>query len=300
MSPWALLSSAMLAFGCDDPLKKTELVEEPRVLAARIEVEGDPGRAAPFPGESATVRFLVAAPELEPSLGFSLIACHSRPAHVGLPSCEGAPFAESARLEPEPGAPELGFELPEPASASTTPRLLVRGVICPNGTPRGGDDPSGCTSGGRALPVSLEAEIASADDENQNPSFSDAELRFDGGDLPEAALASDCAGSGLLEVTGSSKHRIRFEFPESARDRIPKENDYDPDRENLLVSHFSSGGELERAFSSLPYDREELSAEVEWKAPDGTSSGSLVRFWFVVRDLRGGADFVERAVCVIP
>jgi hypothetical protein len=299
--PWAALLVAVSAWACDDPLKKTELVEEPRVLAARIEVEGEPERAAPFPGESATVQFLVAAPELEPALGFSLVACRSAPSNIGVPACHSAPFAESERLEPEPGAPALSFELPEPDAGSPKGRLLVKGVICPNGAPRVSDDPGRCASGEHALPVVLEAELASAEDANLNPSFATANVTFDAESLPEAELSGDCAGSGLLEVPAKSNHRLRFEFPESARDRVPKENAYDPDRESLLVSHFSSGGELGRAFSPIPYDRAEISTEVEWTAPDSdASAGLLVRFWFVVRDLRGGSDFIERAVCVVP
>lgn len=297
--PWAALLVAVSTWGCDDPLKKNELVEEPRVLGARIEVEGAPERAAPFPGESATVRFLVAAPELEPALGYAFVACHSAPANVGLPSCEAAPFAQNERLEPGPGAPVMSFQLPEPGSAKA--RLLVKGVICPNGAPLVSDDPGRCASGDHPLPVSFEAELASDGDANRNPSFATATLGFDGESLPEMELSADCAGSGLLEVSGKSKHRIRFEFPDSARDPVPQENDYDPDRESLLVSHFSSGGELARAFSPIPYDRPEVSAEVEWEAPDSAgTAGVLVRFWFVIRDLRGGSDFIERAVCVVP
>jgi hypothetical protein len=49
------------------------------------------------------------------------------------------------------------------------------------------------------------------------------------------------------------------------------------------------------------HDGAEISTEVEWTAPDSdASTGLLVRFWFVVRDLRGGSDFIERAVCVVP
>ena len=156
--PWAALVVAVSAWACDDPLKKTELVEEPRVLAARIEVEGEPERAAPFPGESATVRFLVAAPELEPALGFALVACHSASSNVGLPSCHSAPFAESERLEPEPGAPALSFALPEPDAGAARARLLVKGVICPNGAPRVSDDPSRCARNMPPQARALDAE----------------------------------------------------------------------------------------------------------------------------------------------
>ena len=60
----------VLAFAsgaCGDPLVSVERIASLRALAARVEVECDPDRATPLPGETATVRFLVAAPELSPS-----------------------------------------------------------------------------------------------------------------------------------------------------------------------------------------------------------------------------------------
>jgi hypothetical protein len=55
--------SGGLALGCDESLKAVELVVEPRVLGARVEVLGEASRAAPSPGETASASFLVASPK---------------------------------------------------------------------------------------------------------------------------------------------------------------------------------------------------------------------------------------------
>jgi hypothetical protein len=39
---------------------------------------------------------------------------------------------------------------------------------------------------------------------------------------------------------------------------------------------------------------------VEWTAPGAAPDSGVVRFFFVVRDSRGGTDWLERAVCVAP
>jgi hypothetical protein len=299
----AFVLFALLAASCDDPLKRTELIEEPRVLGARVEVEGAPERAAPRPGERARIRFLIAAPELEPALGFAFVACRSAPANVGLPACKEPAFAEGVRAEPAPGAPELEFVLPEPSEPEVKPRLLVRGVICPNGSPRVSALPSTCASGGQALEVALEIDLATENDENQNPSFAAADVRLDGEPFePAATLDAECAASGLPEVRAASEHGIVLDFEETVRDQLRRESSRDPLVESILISHFASAGELERAFSPVAPEAEAVSANVGWTAPKGDipDEGLLVRFWFVVRDLRGGSDFAERAVCVLP
>ncbi|HWP07795.1 MAG TPA: hypothetical protein VNN72_18720, partial [Polyangiaceae bacterium] len=43
---------------CDDPLSSVEAIDKTRVVGAKIEVAGDPTRAAPLPGEDVVVRFL--------------------------------------------------------------------------------------------------------------------------------------------------------------------------------------------------------------------------------------------------
>lgn len=302
LRPWLFGLFALCAGGCDDALKPTEIVQEPRVLGARVEVEGEPQRAAPFPGERARVRFLVAAPELEASLGYALIACRATLTNAGLGSCREPAFADSVRVAPEALAPELEFVLPEAEQEEERPRLLVSGVLCANGSPIVSEMPSACESGTDELRVNLEVDLATERDQNQNPSFEAAQVLLDGESFEAAAeLTAACQGSGVREVPSGSEHRIRVEFPESARDRLERESSAGADRESLLLSHFASSGELERAFSPVTPETPEIAADVSFRAPAVSDpGGQLVRFWFVVRDLRGGSDFAERALCVVP
>jgi hypothetical protein len=164
------------------------------------------------------------------------------------------------------------------------------------------ESPSTCASGDQTLAVTLEVDLATSAEANRNPSFDSAELSIDGEPLgPPPALPSACAGAGLREVAAGSVHRFELRFPESARDPLVGSDDTEVAVESLLLSHFASSGELERAFSPIPTEAATISTNIEWIAPgDPGASGRLARFWFVIRDLRGGSDFVERALCVVP
>jgi hypothetical protein len=76
---------------------------------------------------------------------------------------------------------------------------------------------------------------------------------------------------------------------------LPRPTKLDPARESLQLAHFTTAGDLSRAFDTIAWNTDELSREVTWRAP---SEPGLVRFWLVLRDFRGGSAFVERAVCV--
>ena len=82
---------------------------------------------------------------------------------------------------------------------------------------------------------------------------------------------------------------------ESDRDPVPHPAELDPLRESLQLSHFATAGDLDRAFETVAWDSGELVRRSAWTAP---KRAGLVRFWLVLRDFRGGSDFVERAVCV--
>lgn len=279
-------------WGCDDPLKSVELIEGPRVLGARVEVTDDPERAAPAPGESASVRFLLASPELSQSLGFALLACLAEPGDGARVACAGEPFASIRSKNGQADEAGLSFEVP--ADLDPQGRVAILGVICPDGSPSA--DGRRCAGDALGTPVQLELELARDGDVNQNPELSTEKLSFDEQAWAEpASFAEDCAGLGLPEVAPSSKHTIRVALTESDRDPLPHPNKLDPLRESLQLSHFATAGDLTRAFQSIAWDSAELDRRVEWQAPD---SAQLVRFWFVVRDFRGGSAFVERAVCV--
>jgi hypothetical protein len=287
-----LLTMGLWLLGCDDPLKTVELIEQPRVLGARVEVTGDTGRAAPAPGESATLTLFVAAPELEPSFGFALAACSAAPRNGARGSCALAPFARILR-ENAPGAvAALDFEVP--ADLDPSGRVLVLGVVCPNGSPRA--DAASCDGEHAGTPVQLELELSRPGDVNRNPELPADSITFDDNAWAELpAVDVDCAGLGFPEVASGSQHRIDVRLDESDRDALPRPSKLDPSRESLQLSHFISAGDISRAFETIAWDSDELNRHVDWTAP---KTPGLTRAWFMLRDFRGGGAFTARSVCV--
>jgi hypothetical protein len=281
----AVLSNA----GCDDPLTRVDLVANVRVLGGRVEVEGEPERASPAPGETASVRWLVAAPELFPALGWAFSVCPAAPPGGSLPSCAAEPFAMSMSEKPVPGEPRIDFTVPDDLDARA---LAVFGVVCPGSGPTfspGGFDCAG--PGGRL--VSLDFELQTAEASNLNPVLEPDALTLDGDSLPEGM---DCAT--LPSVARGSSHTLELWLDESDRDSVESETSADPSKEELQVSSFTTAGSLERVFTVFEADDSELVASVRWKAPEAVPLDGFVRLFFVVRDLRGGSDWIERFVCV--
>lgn len=294
-----LVALALSSSACGDPLVSVERIASLRALGARVEIDGDAGRAAPFPGESAAVRFFVAAPELTPSFGYGLVVCEAVPGDVNPPTCAGEPFA-STYTEPASAAPELTFSVPEGIAADA--RVAVLGVLCEGEAPRTDSVPPACGDESVEHRVSLAIGLPGDSEPNRNPAFSDDAISFDGEPLVAAMpVEGPCADLGFLELAAGSKHTFSVALTEDDRDPLPAHDGVGPSRESLQVSHFSTGGELDRAFSYVSGDDGELSVDVDWKAPGrAEDGGQLVRFFFVVRDLRGGSAFTERALCVLP
>src|SRR5215471_20318279 len=86
--------------GCDEPLSQVEAIDKTRVVAAKVEVGGDPTRAAPLPGEDVLVRWLVVAPDPMPSVAYELTACVAANSAEDLATCTGEPLATAASLSP--------------------------------------------------------------------------------------------------------------------------------------------------------------------------------------------------------
>ena len=120
-------------------------------------------------------------------------------------------------------------------------------------------------------------------------------MTFDGTSIPEGL---DCGT--LPSVAHGSSHTFELGLDESDRDAVPQSSSADPPKEELQVSHFTTAGELERAFTVFEASDTNLAARVSWKAPKSGPVDGVVRFFFVVRDMRGGSDFIERAVCIVP
>jgi hypothetical protein len=285
-----------LELGCDDRLSHVEVIDKTRVLAAKVEVAGDPSRAAPLPGEDVTVRWLVVAPEVDPSIAFRLTACVASDSPFNPPTCAGAPLATAESLEPVPDPPSIAFQAP--ADALGDERLVVQGDVCPAGSAFSAADGRSCSDGSNAQAVTMDFNLDDGSHPNTNPTF--VSLSFDGTELPaESALTTDCAE--LPEIpAGSREHRLRAVLGEASRDPVEQLNAADPARESLLLSYFVTRGGLDHAWSAIGSDAPSAVGSVIWTGPARVDAPALARFIFVVRDGRGGSDFAERRACIVP
>ncbi len=295
-----LLPLALALNACADPLKSVDRIEEPRPLAARVEVDGDPGRASPAPGELVHVKWLVAAPDGDVPSGFKLSACQGTSEVRGLLHCGGPVFATSAA--DALALPSFDFSVPADFDTTASPRLTILGSLCANGNGNPSNGGAAC-NGGEELPVSLDFSVTTSSDANQNPNFGPDSITLGEATWPTAsAPSSGCQGFGLPELSrAAGKVELGIALAESSREALAQTNPEDPTREELRISHFTSAGELEAPFSEILPGDERAAARVAWQPPKSApSDGLLVRFWFVVRDLRGGSDFTERAICLLP
>lgn len=291
---------ALCGAGCDDSLKSVSLIEETRVLGARVEVETDPLRSSPSPGERASLRFFVAAPNGQPQIAYGLSVCAVRLVNNGFPTCESAPFASALETTPSHAEAELPFQVPEGVDLVTTPHAFANGLICPDSGLNLAPDGQPSCSTGTGTEVAFEFNLGGPDGNNQSPTFASDALSLDGEPWPASPEAA-CDDGSLRQVSAKSRHALQVDLAASDFETLTRQTSVDPDRETLLVSPFSSAGKLSNGFLSLTADTPPEERRVTWDAPAISDAlPSLVRFYFVVRDARGGEDFAQRALCVVP
>jgi len=296
----SLFAVALGSTGCDDSLKSVSLIEETRVLGARIAVEADESRASPAPGERASLHFFVVAPSGEPQFSYALSLCAVSPTNSGFPPCVGAPFASAVQADSTRADARLDFQVPPEIELSTTPHAFASGLICPDSGLNLAADGSATCLVGSGTQVAFEFELAGSEPSNHNPGFSADALTLDGEPWP-ASDETSCDAGTLPQVAAKSRHALRIDFSDADFEPLTRQTSLDPARETLLVSPFSDAGKLEHGFLSLSADTPPEQRRVSWDAPALTSTApNLVRFYFVVRDARSGEDFTNRALCVVP
>jgi len=293
-------SAALLAVGCDTPLKTESLIQDTRVLGARVEVADDPERASPAPGEQAHLHVFVAAPSGTLNISYAFELCGVTPTESGFPSCGSPPFATALQSSPAANEPELDFEVPTLLDLNTTPHGFMSGVVCPDDTALLGPGGQAQCSRGPGDAMAFEFDFAGSGEDNDNPTFTPDSLTLDGATWSASTADATCPGT-LSEVHAGTKHDFRVQMQDSDFDSLPQLSPEDPTRETLLISQFSDAGQLADTFSSLTPATPGLRSDVSWDAPTrADANGALVHFYFVVRDSRGGEDFATRALCVVP
>lgn len=295
----ALTLTLLLTSGCIEDLGSRTVVDGPRVLAARTEVDGAAvGAASAVSGETVRVRFRIVDDDSEPATTFHLVACAETDPRGGTSECAAPPFAEARRLEPTADDPVLELEVPALTAVEPSGRVLVRGVFCIDGAPARATECRGENASSLRVRHTVDV-VAPGVPRNHHPELDALELA--GMPWPATAvpdLDAPCADGDLPAVRAADGAVVlSLQAAPGSFEALPGGGG----TEEIQVSHQATGGELDRAFSFLlaPSDL----AEVEWTPPEPSDlpeGGRIVRFWHVATDGRGGSDWIEAALCVLP
>jgi hypothetical protein len=222
--------------------------------------------------------------------------------------------------------PIVQFQVPSEAeldSAQAT-SVLVQGAICADSPPAqeailrfllgDTDDLNPCEdpdAEGRFVSISIPIEVT-PDNPNLNPVISTVVLNgrawpppYDQ-EVPRTAPRTGCLADldGLTEqeraahpVAGSPASSIQLGVTgDSLQPYMVGDMTL---VEEMQVSWLTDAGDFERTFSFITDPAR--SVLTQWQPfADAAPDGSLVRFNFVIRDGRGGTDWVERGLCVLP
>jgi hypothetical protein len=266
-----------------------------------------------------------------PLLQWSFIACVAVPSTVGPPICgpQIEPCDGCVATPPEDpfALPVMRFQVPSQAAldAAQATRVLLQGAICADGPPAGQDailrfilgqtsDLNPCENpadDGRFVSVSIPIELDPSDPE-LNPEITTVTLNgypwpppYDR-EVPRTAPRTGCrsdlenlsaADLAAQPVAGSPASNIKLAVnPDSFQS-------YTVDgvtlTEEMQVSWLTDGGSFANSFSFIIEPAESILTT--WQAPSSVpQDGGLVRFNFVIRDGRGGTNWVERGLCVLP
>ncbi len=267
---------ALLALvGCTGDLDPAYRLERVRVLAVQTTVEGTDRRATPMPGETATVRWLVAdATGEETPVRWRMRICASE-------DCGSGAIAE----EEGTGVPTVTFAVP----AGTTEPLHLEGVGCAEGELP--ESPLDRCVGADVLPEVVEASIPVAqgpDEWNDNPAPAAFGVTIDG--RPWAPEPPDCALTEAEPVVIASEEPVAIAFTVDEAEReaeVP-----------FLLSHLVTEGDLDARFAVLDPGEPTAPLELPWTPSVETSGWRSATHLFVARDGLGGVAWTRRVVCV--
>lgn len=291
-----LITILLISLTACAELDPATLIKRDRVLGAKVTVDGDPARAWPAPGEHATVTWVTASPGSSPTFSWVLAACPAATSS-GVPACAGPAFASSLSAGP---VPTLQLAIPADIGAAA---VVVAGAICASGTPviHEGTSTAECDDGSRADVVSQHIFIATDGAANHNPNLARAPITL-AAESWGSNLDAGCDGSLPVVEAGSATTLIGVTFDASDREPFAAEADA-VSREELQLSAFATAGDIiqQHAYVDSDDDRAASPVAFEWDPPgaaDVPAGGLRVKFYFIVRDMRGGVDATARELCV--
>lgn len=300
----ALASTIASAAGCDDNINKGWLIDKTRVLGAQVSAESEPTRASLSAGERATVTWLVASPGAPPKLAWAYALCAPPEGNYASPRCEG-PALGSGSGEGDAELVPMDLVVPPAEAITNVPVLMMLTAFCPNGGTTTLDPQAftaTCSAGGGAILASTLIDVTALET-NHNPVIADDAVSITGGAklLPASSgvAGSPCTPSNeLIGVPADTKPDVIYQFRAQDREDFPAS----PDKvEALQLSAFTTSGEFDRQYAALdPTEGLPKDATIEWDIGGAPAEGRLVRFYFVLRDNRGGMGFAMREACVRP
>lgn len=341
------LSLLCLVAACSESFLPPSAVTDFRVVGARVEVQGDPERANPSPGDAVQVS-LLAIDEGVPSAGVSgdalspgllqwaFVPCVPLPVTIGAPIC-GAPIEPCEGCVATPpedplATPIMQFTAPtrEELDTAGASSVLLQGVVCSNGTPsedaiirflmgetedldpcEGPPEIEGRLIEGRFVTIAIPIENDPSDP-NLNPKI--LSIILDGRQWPppyDQQVPRDAPSTGCAADLGDLTEAQRMALPRAGDDAStinlavtedslqPFTIDDQQLTEEIQVSWLADGGGYATSFSFI--SDSPTSVLTSWQPPSSVpEDGSLVRFNFVTRDGRGGIDWSQRGLCVLP
>jgi hypothetical protein len=309
--------AATLLTGCANALDEATDIRKPRVLAALVEVAGDPSRSTPAPGETVDVTLVIADPAERVARAHRFVVCVPAESDLDVGLCgevvAGGRFETST---PDLAEPAFTLTVPDESVLGEAKELLVHGAVCAGG-------PVGEHIGLEVFPdtytttnpcldpanvgelVTFRIRLARAPaDVNHSPTI--AAFTLDG-EAWTASAAPDAPVTGCtaLEIPmlpmDDAEHTLGLTVaPESREIYVERGSSK---YELLYMGLYASAGEFPGTAAFFDGEDETIARfipEDDHDPADVPDDGLLVRFTFVLRDGRGGVDFAERAVCVVP
>jgi hypothetical protein len=248
-------------------------------------------------------------------------------------SSPGSVLATALAVNATAGDAFPSVELTVPDAATVAARgltkLIVDGVVCGGGTAGNLDAPAwsrcdGAPTDGQGPVDETDVEttvvIRLDEDGNQAPTLGDDPFTWEGqpwtagaDDAPNAGGGITCAAQpgALLIPAGDEVRTITVTTDDADRGthpvKVPAAGKPDHEREELQLSAFTTAGSFETQFGAVSGSDPAAapSITVKWTPPEVKddpvpAEGRLVRFVFVLRDLRGGIDWTTRTICLTP
>lgn len=289
------LTFGLCLLGCGDPLVDPQTVVGLRILGARVSVTGDAERAHVEAGEDAEISWLLMAEKRRTFRGLALW-CEAEPSSIGTPPCN-EPFHEVEFTGDSDNASTFAFTLPDDLKDDKWVNWIG---LCESGDPewRAEAQRFECSKGD----VISAVYRGNTSGTNQNPDLGDDELTLNGESwtAPDAEVAPECDAEAVPDVDASNGATIRLRSRGGDREELDSDEYAAATREALTYTHVATWPSLERPYSALEGDSNQFEVDFSNEGEPPAESGELVRFALVVRDGRGGADWVERWFCLKP